>query len=220
MRNFGPTSLYCVLAHVFEQIHLILQLLLLWVPSWSLEFVGVSGDCLPAGEFQEPSQTKDNKMQDTILSMRHLSYEYKLLTGRGIWIGLGKMGMPSMSKCQFWDVNSSSNFSRPYKYPSYFVSLAFDSHESTWNISQESHVVFSIFFDETVQMFSLVDSWKDISDWHYSASNVIKNLLSTSSRVFCKTLVWIFFRVLNLSTYLWFYGEKISFWHKTTPPQN
>lgn len=104
MRNFGPASLYCVLAHVFEQIYLILQLLLLWVPSESLGFLVVSGDCLPAGEFQEPMnhhKPKRIKYKKIILCMRHLSYEYKQLTGRGIWIALGKIRMPSMSNASF-----------------------------------------------------------------------------------------------------------------------
>lgn len=93
MRNFGSASLYCVLAHVFEQIYLILQLLLLWVPSESLGFVGVSGDCLPAGEFQEPvNHHKPNriKYKKIILIIPHLSCEYKLLTGNLNWIRKNK----------------------------------------------------------------------------------------------------------------------------------
>lgn len=104
MRNFGPASLYRVLAHVFEQIYLILQLLLLWVPSESLGFVGVSGDCLPAGEFQEPvnhHKPKRIKYKKIILSMRYLSYEYKKLPGRGIWITLGEIRMRSTSNASF-----------------------------------------------------------------------------------------------------------------------
>lgn len=81
-----PTHGVCI---VSEQIHdPVLYLLLLRVPSESLGFVGVSEDCLPAGEFQEPvnrpSLTKQNEIQEKIASMRDLCHQYELLTGRGI----------------------------------------------------------------------------------------------------------------------------------------
>lgn len=64
MRNFGPASLYCVLAHVFEQIYLILQLLLL-SPIWVIGIrwceLGVPS-CWGISGTSESSQTKENKI--------------------------------------------------------------------------------------------------------------------------------------------------------------
>lgn len=113
----------------------------------------------------ELSLTEQNKIQEKILSMRDFCHEYKLLLGRRIWVRLGKVRMPGMTKWQreVWtQVIFSYTYATflPYKYPSYSVSLAFGSGESTQNVTQESHKAqsFDEFFKQ-IRKFSLVERW-------------------------------------------------------------